>query len=53
MQFAAAYYQRSVGEVALSVLPPELRKLTDKQLFARLKKLEKISPVEGPAPQWP
>jgi primosomal protein N' (replication factor Y) len=27
VDFAAAYYQRSVGEVALSVLPPELRKL--------------------------
>ena len=25
--FAAGYYQRSIGEVALSVLPPELRKL--------------------------
>lgn len=25
--FTATYYQRSVGEVALSVLPPELRKL--------------------------
>jgi primosomal protein N' (replication factor Y) (superfamily II helicase) len=25
--FAAAYYQRSVGELALAVLPPELRKL--------------------------
>ena len=27
VEFAAAYYQRGVGEVALSVLPPELRRL--------------------------
>ena len=26
VQFAADYYQRSLGELALSVLPPELRK---------------------------
>src|SRR5262245_13699924 len=31
VRFAAGYYQRSVGEVALAVLPPELRKLSDKQ----------------------
>ena len=30
--FAAAYYQRGVGEVALSVLPPQLRQLTDAQV---------------------
>src|SRR4051812_42221753 len=27
VDFAAAYYQRSVGEIALAVLPPELRRL--------------------------
>ena len=27
VEFSAGYYQRSVGEVAMSVLPPELRKL--------------------------
>ena len=27
VDFAAGYYQRSVGEIALSVLPPELRRL--------------------------
>ena len=27
VEFAARYYQRSLGEVALAVLPPELRKL--------------------------
>jgi primosomal protein N' (replication factor Y) len=39
--FAGGYYQRSVGEVALSVLPPELRKLDDAQLANRIKKLHK------------
>ncbi len=41
MDFAAAYYQRSVGELALAVLPPQLRDLDDSQLRARLKKLDK------------
>src|SRR6186713_3147480 len=27
VEFAASYYQRSVGEIALAVLPPELRRL--------------------------
>jgi primosomal protein N' (replication factor Y) len=40
--FAASYYQRSVGEVALSVLPPELRKLDDAQLANRIAKLHKL-----------
>ena len=39
VDFAASYYQRSTGEIALSVLPPELRKLSDAQLTNRLKKL--------------
>ena len=41
VQFTARYYQRSVGEVALSVLPPPLRDLDAKQLQARLKSLAK------------
>ena len=41
VDFAAAYYQRSVGEIALSVLPPELRKLDDAQLANRIGKLHK------------
>jgi primosomal protein N' (replication factor Y) len=41
LDFAASYYQRSVGEVALSVLPPQLRELDAKQLQGRLKKLHK------------
>jgi primosomal protein N' (replication factor Y) len=41
VEFASAYYQRSIGEVALAVLPPELRKLDDAQLAARRRKLDK------------
>jgi primosomal protein N' (replication factor Y) (superfamily II helicase) len=37
--FAAAYYQRSVGELALAVLPPELRKLDSAQLARRVARL--------------
>ena len=39
VEFAAAYYQRGLGELALAVLPPELRKLDDTQLARRLKRL--------------
>ena len=41
VEFAAAYYQRGIGEVALSVLPPELRKLGNAQVANRIVKLEK------------
>ena len=41
VEFAAGYYQRSIGELALAVLPPQLRDLAAKQLQARLKKLDK------------
>ena len=36
VDFAAGYYQRGVGELALSVLPPELRKLDAPGLSKRL-----------------
>jgi primosomal protein N' (replication factor Y) (superfamily II helicase) len=36
--FAAHYYQRSPGEVALAALPPQLRELDAAQLARRLKK---------------
>lgn len=36
--FAARYYQRSLGEVALSALPPQLRDLSATQLARRLKR---------------
>ncbi|PVE42906.1 replication restart helicase PriA [Limnohabitans planktonicus] len=38
VQFSAQYYQRSLGEVALSALPPQLRDLSSEQLARRLKK---------------
>jgi primosomal protein N' (replication factor Y) (superfamily II helicase) len=41
VDFTATYYQRSTGEIALSVLPPELRKLDNAQLANRIKKLHK------------
>ncbi|MEJ5992593.1 primosomal protein N' [Ramlibacter sp. PS3R-8] len=36
--FAAGYYQRSLGEVALAALPPQLRELDAGQLARRLKR---------------
>jgi primosomal protein N' (replication factor Y) len=38
VQFTAAYYQRSLGEVALAALPPQLRDLSSVQLARRLKR---------------
>ena len=38
MNFAAGYYQRSVGEFALGSLPPQLRDLSQSQLERKLKK---------------
>jgi len=49
IDFAAAYYQRGVGELALAVLPPELRKLDDLRLARRLARLQR-EPVTGAAP---
>ncbi len=45
VDFAAGYYQRGVGEVALAVLPPELRKLDDTRLARRLKRLQALPPI--------
>jgi primosomal protein N' (replication factor Y) (superfamily II helicase) len=36
--FTAGYYQRSLGEVALAALPPQLRDLSSMQLARRLKR---------------
>ena len=38
ISFTANYYQRSLGEVALAALPPQLRELTGAQLARRLKR---------------
>ncbi len=48
VDFAAAYYQRGIGEVALSVLPPELRKLDDAQVRQRTARLHKALLVRQP-----
>ena len=56
--FAAGYYQRSLGELALSVLPPELRRLDGAQLARRVARLDRQAaapapaetPAEAPAP---
>jgi primosomal protein N' (replication factor Y) (superfamily II helicase) len=45
VNFTAAYYQRSIGEVALSVLPTELRKLDNAALLRRIEKLRKTGPA--------
>ena len=41
--FAAQYYQRSLGEVALAALPPQLRDLTLAQMERRLRRKSKSS----------
>jgi primosomal protein N' (replication factor Y) len=41
VQFAAGYYQRSLGEMALMVLPPELRQLDAVQWARRIKRRDK------------
>ncbi len=52
IEFAALYYQRGLGELALSVLPPELRKLDDTQLARRLARLP-APPAAATAPELP
>jgi primosomal protein N' (replication factor Y) len=41
VEFAASYYQRSTGEIALASLPPELRRLGQKALADRVRRLHK------------
>ena len=49
IDFAAGYYQRSVGELALAVLPPELRRMDNIRLQRRVAQLMKPPPVPHPA----
>ena len=49
VKFAAQYYQRSLGEVALAALPPQLRDLSNVQLARRLKRRTKAG-VDRPVP---
>ena len=56
ISFAAGYYQRTAGEVALAALPPQLRDMSSVQLGRRLKKLAKAAaapakPTAKPAPE--
>jgi primosomal protein N' (replication factor Y) len=49
IQFAARYYQRGLGEVALAALPPQLRELDATQLARRLKRHAKASATANAA----
>ena len=57
VEFAAGYYQRSLGEIALSVLPPELRKLGADALATRMtrlsRRLERDASAGVPEPMRP
>jgi len=54
VQFAASYYQRSPGEVALAALPSQLRDLSTEQWARRLKRKPKsVTHDNGPAPNIP
>ncbi|WP_295376729.1 primosomal protein N' [uncultured Pseudacidovorax sp.] len=54
VEFAARYYQRAIGEVALAGLPPQLRELGADQLARRLARQPKAAaPVEGDTPRPP
>jgi primosomal protein N' (replication factor Y) (superfamily II helicase) len=50
VQFAADYYQRGVGELAMAVLPPELRKLDNTRLARRVAKLPALVKAQHDAP---
>ncbi len=49
--FAAGYYQRSLGEVALAALPPQLRALDAAQLARRLRR--SVAPATNPTGATP
>lgn len=49
VRFAARYYQRSAGEVALAALPPQLRELSSLQLQRKAARLQKA--LDKPAPE--
>ena len=53
VDFAAGYYQRGVGELALAVLPPELRRLDDAQLARRIARLQREADPPPPAARPP
>jgi primosomal protein N' (replication factor Y) (superfamily II helicase) len=51
--FAAEYYQRSVGEVALAALPPQLRELDAAQWARRMKRSAAGRPAPAGVPGLP
>ena len=52
--FAASYYQRGIGEIAISVLPAELRRLGNAAIGNRLSRLEKrLKGEDAAAPATP
>ena len=53
VDFAATYYQRGTGELALAVLPPELRRLGDAQLARRIAKWQRAADAAAATPVAP
>ncbi len=51
--FVAAYYQRSLGEVALAALPPALRDLSPEQWARRLRRRQRAPVAADPATASP
>ncbi len=51
--FASQYYQRSLGEVALAALPPQLRELSQVQIQRRLKRGGRSAGHSAPCPPPP
>jgi primosomal protein N' (replication factor Y) len=49
LTFAAQYYQRSPGEVALAALPPQLREINTAQLARRLRRHARAADVTASA----
>nr|MBP6853541.1 primosomal protein N' [Rhodoferax sp.] len=53
VEFAAGYYQRALGEVALAALPPQLRELSERQMQRRLKRKPGSAPDTAPVAPEP
>ena len=53
IEFAAGYYQRSVGEFAMACLPPSLRDITAQQLSRKLSRRQTEAAVTASAVQVP
>ncbi len=49
VRFAAQYYQRSLGEVALAALPPQLRDLTPQQMQGKARRSKRALTEAAPA----